>query len=388
MVDIELDYLKEELLQCRRCGLCRNAVYESRGFDGICPVWKNSSGFETSFMRGKIMVALGLLEGVLERTAENAESLYQCTLCGNCTAICPSEFEPAKALEQVRHVLNAIPNDVRDAISEKIIAHDNPYDEDNSVRRKWIEELGLDIPAKGDTLYYVGCTAGMRIQDVAKDTARILKAAGVDFSIMEDEPCCGSVMLRTGRTKEAEDNAKKVGATLRSTGAKQIIVSCAGCLKTLREDYPRMGIEIPEVLHIVEYAERLIKEGKLRPNRLPRKYRTAYHDPCHMGRELGIYDSPRYVLKSIPGVELVEMETHHEQAMCCGAGGGLRSYDSDLAKRIGADRVRDAEESEADVLATACPFCEHNLGAGASLIDSNVDVIDVVTLLARSLEEE
>ncbi|TFF91219.1 (Fe-S)-binding protein, partial [Candidatus Thorarchaeota archaeon] len=211
MADIELDYLKEELLQCRRCGLCRDAVYESKGFDGICPVWKNTSGFETSFMRGKIMVALALLDGVLDKSADNAESIFQCTLCGNCTQICPAEFEPARALEQVRHVLTEIPNDVRDSIGEKIASYNNPYEEDISVRRRWIEELGIEIPEQGETLYYVGCTAGMRIPEVAKDTARILQAAGIDFAVMEDEPCCGSVMLRTGRSDQAKENAKKVG---------------------------------------------------------------------------------------------------------------------------------------------------------------------------------
>ncbi|MHA1636451.1 MAG: (Fe-S)-binding protein [Candidatus Thorarchaeota archaeon] len=387
MTAIDLDDLKEELLQCRRCGICRDAVYEAKGFDGICPIWKNTSGFETSFMRGKIQVALALIDGVLERTPENAESLYQCTLCGNCTQICAAEFEPAHALEQVRQVLNEIPNEIRDTLAEKIIKYSNPYEKDNSLKIKWLDSLGFEVPTTGEILYYIGCTAGMRIPEVATNTAKILNTAGIEFAVVRDEPCCGSVMLRTGTGDAAKENALKVAAALESTGAKKIVVSCAGCLKTLRKDYSeKFGIKLPEIVHIVEYAEDLLKTGALKPKGLDPKIRATYHDPCHMGRELGVYDSPREVLKAIPGIELVEMETIREAAMCCGAGGGLRSYDGDLAKKIAADRMRSAEAVEADLMVSACPFCETSLSSGGKLIDSKVNVVDVVELLRRSLD--
>ncbi|MBD3406829.1 MAG: hypothetical protein GF411_12000 [Candidatus Lokiarchaeota archaeon] len=386
MTEIDLEYLKEELLQCRRCGICRNAVYEAKGFDGICPVWKNSSGFETSFMRGKIQVALALLNGELDKTPENAESLFQCTLCGNCTQICAAEFNPAESLEQVRQVLSDIPNEIRDSLTEKILINDNPYSEDNSEKRRWIEELGFSVPKTGKILYYVGCTAGMRLPAAARHTATILKASNVDFAILEDEPCCGSVMIRTGKVDEAKRNAEKVEQSIKESGAEKIIVSCAGCLKTLRKDYPeRFDIELPETLHILEYAEELIKTGKLQPKEIE-NVTVTYHDPCHMGRELGVYDSPREVLKAIPGVELVEMDTIRETAICCGAGGGLRSYDSELSKKIGADRIRSAEDTGASIIATACPFCENNLLSGKKMAESSIGVVDVVDLLAKSLE--
>ncbi|TXT55185.1 MAG: CoB--CoM heterodisulfide reductase iron-sulfur subunit D [Candidatus Thorarchaeota archaeon] len=385
MTDIDLDYLREELLQCRRCGICRNAVYEDKGFDGICPVWKNSSGFETSFMRGKIQVALALLDGELEKTPENAESLFQCTLCGNCTQICAAEFNPAESLEQVRQVLSDIPNVVRDNLVEKIIKYDNPYSEDNTEKRKWIEGLGYSVPTKGNTLYYVGCTAGMRLPDAAVYTSEILKSAGIDFAVLDNEPCCGSVMIRTGKIEDAKTNAEKVEEIIRNSGAERVIVSCAGCLKTLRKDYPeKFGVKLPKTLHILEYAEELIKEGKLRPKKIE-EVQVTYHDPCHMGRELGVYESPREVLKAIPGVKFVEMDTIRETAICCGAGGGLRSYDPDLSKNIGASRISEAEETGATIIATACPFCENNLLSGKKLTNSRMEVMDVVELLAKSI---
>jgi heterodisulfide reductase subunit D len=193
-------------------------------------------------------------------------------------------------------------------------------------------------------------------------------------------------MVRTGRTKEAKENAQTVSQAIAKTGAERVIVSCAGCLKALRTDYPeKFGIELPPVLHITEYADQLIRDGRLRPRRQLKGMRIAYHDPCHMGRELGIYDAPRDVLRSIPGVELVEMDPSREAAMCCGAGGGLRLFAPDLAKRIAADRVRAAEVTGARIVASSCPFCEHNLCAGKELSGSAIDVVDVTVLLANSL---
>ncbi|MHA2118989.1 MAG: 4Fe-4S dicluster domain-containing protein, partial [Candidatus Thorarchaeota archaeon] len=160
MTDIDMDELLENLAQCRRCGICRNAVYEEMGFDGVCPVWRNSNGFETSFMRGRIQVAQALLDERIEKTVENVESLYTCMLCGACTEICAAEFDPAKTLEQVREIMNDAPNDARDAIVEKILTNLNPYEDDNSLRRNWVEEVGFDVPIKASTIYYTGCTAG------------------------------------------------------------------------------------------------------------------------------------------------------------------------------------------------------------------------------------
>jgi heterodisulfide reductase subunit D len=386
MTDIDLDELMENLAQCRRCGICRNAVYDERGFDGVCPVWRNSAGFETSFMRGRIQVAIALLEGRLERNAENAESLFTCTLCGNCTQICAAEFDPAKTLEKVRAVLDDVPNEVRDSLALKIEAQDNPYGEEGTAKRNWVSEVGFEIPATADTLYYVGCTAGLRLPQIAKSTAQVLRATGVDFAVLEDEPCCGSVLLRTGKWQEAQENALRLRKAIEYSRAKRIIVTCAGCHRTLKKDFPEaFGIDLPEVIHALEFIDEIAEQGRLKLKPFGNRVSVTYHDPCHSGRELGMYEEPRRALSRIPGLELVEMETNRETAMCCGAGGGLRSYDSELAKKIAADRVRSAEETGARILATACPFCETNLAAGADMAGSKIRVVDVMDLLAESL---
>ena len=386
MTEIDLDELVENLMQCRRCGICRNAVYERRGFDGVCPVWRNSSGFETSFMRGRIQVALALLDGTLEKTSENAEALFTCTLCGSCTEICAAEFDPAECLEKVRTVLNDIPNDVRDTIAERIMQYDNPYEDDNQIKHDWVKEVGFEVSSSGEVLYYTGCTAGIRLPNIAKSTAKILKAADIDFAVLEEEPCCGSVMLRTGRRGDAVKNAEKLVEVIENSGAKKILVTCAGCLKTLRDDYPKLGFKLPEVLHVTEALQEIVQKKKLNLKPLGKDVRITYHDPCHLSRAAGVYDDPREIIKAIPGAELVEMETNRDAAMCCGAGGGLRSYDVELSKKMAADRVQSAIEVDAEIIATACPFCENNLEAGAKQIDRSIRVVDVVDLLAESLK--
>jgi heterodisulfide reductase subunit D len=385
MTEIDLEELVENLMQCRRCGICRNAVYEDKGFDGVCPVWRNSAGFETSFMRGRIQVALALLDGTLEKTPENAESLFTCTLCGNCTEICAAEFDPADCLEKVRTILSDIPNEVHDEIAKKIKEYDNPYEEDKQIKRDWAKEVGFEVPTTGELLYYTGCTAGIRLPNIAVSSVKILKAAGIDFGVLTEEPCCGSVMLRTGKFEEAKKNAEKLGEVMKNSGAKRIVVTCAGCLKTLKEDYPKLGIELPEVLHLTQVLQEIVQKMKLKLNAPKKSIKVTYHDPCHLSRAAGLYDEPREIIKAIPGVEFVEMETNRETAMCCGAGGGLRSYDPELSKRMAADRVRSAMEIDAEMIVTACPFCEINLNAGAKQITSSIRIVDVIDLLAENL---
>jgi heterodisulfide reductase subunit D len=227
----------------------------------------------------------------------------------------------------------------------------------------------------------------MRLPSIALSTAKILKTAGIDFAVLENEPCCGSVMLRTGRRDDAKKNAERVVEAIKGAGAKKVIVTCAGCLKTLRQDYTDLGIELPEILHVTEFLRDTIGEGRLKLKPLGNSVRVTYHDPCHLSRALGVYDAPREIIESIPDIELVEMETIREGAMCCGAGGGLRSYDPELSKKMAADRVKTAVDTGAEIIATACPFCENNLIAGVEIGGSKTRVVDVVDLVAESLEK-
>jgi heterodisulfide reductase subunit D len=255
----------------------------------------------------------------------------------------------------------------------------NPYGKPHSERNDW---TGKEIPDKGDVLYFVGCTAAYGMQDMAKSTVDVLVAAGVEFAVLSDEHCCGSFPLRIGETGVARElaahNANKFG----ESGAKVIVTSCPGCSNTMKNDYPRMGVRLgADVKHTCEFLAELVRDGKLKFAGYKKK--VTYHDPCHLGRHTGVYDEPREVLAAIPGLELVEMKRTREFAYCCGAGGGVKSAYPEWALDTAMERVREAMETGAEVLITACPFCERNFRDAVDHMGVKMEVVDLVELAAK-----
>ena len=234
-------------------------------------------------------------------------------------------------------------------------------------------------------VYFPGCMATYREQDIAKTTIDLLKKAGIEFTMLgEEEWCCGSVMLRTGNTDVAQEMAEHNIEAFKNAGADTVITSCSGCFKTIKSDYEKLaGPQDYEVKHVLEFIKDLIEEGKLT---FPEtKVKVTYHDPCHLGRHSGMYDIPREVLTSIPGLELVEMERNRENARCCGAGGGVSSAYKDLSNQMADDRIVDADKTGAEVLTSACPFCTHQLRLAAERKGSKMRVLDITELLMEIL---
>ena len=198
-------------------------------------------------------------------------------------------------------------------------------------------------------LYFRGCTAREKQTDIAEATERLLEIAGVDFHTLDDEKCCGSVLLRTGFTDEAAEQIKKNTEILKD---KKIITSCAGCYKTLKDDYEGL-----DVIHISQLLDELIKEGKLKLSKSDLE--VTYHDSCHLGRHSNVFDEPRNVINSI--ANLVEMENNHENSLCCGAGGGVKSAYPEIASQMAQSRIAQAKETGCKTLVTPCPFCKLNL---------------------------
>jgi heterodisulfide reductase subunit D len=237
-------------------------------------------------------------------------------------------------------------------------------------------------------IYFAGCMATYRIPSIAEATIKILKKAGVDFKMLgEDEWCCGSVALRTGFVDDAIYLARHNVDTIRKSGAERVVTACAGCYRTLSMDYPKiLGEELQfEVVHFPELLKELIEEGKIE---FPegQSISVTYHDPCHIGRHMGIYDEPRKALELIPQVHLKEMYLTRENASCCGAGGGVRSTNRDLARAAAKTRIKEAEETGASILTTACPFCTFNLREAAIKSESEIEMLDFPEFVAKILK--
>lgn len=203
-------------------------------------------------------------------------------------------------------------------------------------------------------IYFQGCTARDKLKNISKNTQMILDIAGVDYKILEDEECCGSILLRTGFQEDAHELMENTHKKLKG---EKIVVSCAGCYRTLREDYPKFFGEELDVMHISQLLLELIKDGKIQIERGDLK--ATFHDPCHLGRHCEEYESPRQVISE--KAELLEMDKNRENARCCGAGGGVKSAYPELSSEISHKRIDDALKTGADLMVTCCPFCVLNL---------------------------
>jgi Fe-S oxidoreductase len=214
-------------------------------------------------------------------------------------------------------------------------------------------------------LYFRGCTAREKQTEISKATEKLLRIAGVDFHTLDDEKCCGSVLLRTGFFDEAQEQIKKNTETLKG---EKIITSCAGCYKTLKDDYEGL-----DVIHISQFLDELIKEGKLKPSK--RDLDVTYHDSCHLGRHSNVFDEPRNVIKSV--ANLVEMESNRENSLCCGAGGGVKSAYPEIAGQMASSRIAQAKQTDCNILITPCPFCKLNLE------NDDLEVLDLTEFIVR-----
>jgi len=273
-----------------------------------------------------------------------------------------------------------------DAFTKRIEEVHNPYGEPHEERMKWLPPE-VKVAEKADVAYFVGCTTAYRRPEIADATVKILDAAGVNFMTLHPEEwCCGSPALRVGRKDLFLTLAKHNIEALRKTGVKRVVTSCAGCYRTLSQDYPEFVGELPfKILHTSELMAELIKEGRLKLTReVPET--VTYHDPCHLGRHTGTYEQPREVLKSIPSIKIVEMPRNRETALCCGAGGGVKAGFPDFAMQAALERVKEAHEVGATAIVSACPFCAHNLKDAIRKSASPLKFYDLTELVLMALK--
>jgi Fe-S oxidoreductase len=267
----------------------------------------------------------------------------------------------------------------------------NPWGMPRSARGKWAKGLKIKEARKeqADVLLFAGCTMSLNpeLSPRIKKAAAVLQAAGVDLGMLgAAEPCCGSVQQRIGDRELAAGMIAKNVKLLNSLGCTTIVTLCAGCCAMLRRHYAQAEEKlVPKVYHLVEYLARLIRENKLAFTK-EQQITLAYHDPCHLGRHLEVFDPPRAILKALPGITLVERPATREHTICCGAGGGMRLFEGGaLATAIGAEAVRDAQKAGAQAIVSACPFCEMNLAAASPGINEPLPVYDIVDLVYASL---
>ena len=211
---------------------------------------------------------------------------------------------------------------------------------------------------KGNTLYYPGCLTKFVLEDIQENYKRLLEKEGIEFIMLkEKEFCCGSPIKNAGAAKEFEEIAAKNLKVFKEHGVDRIISNCPSCTAVFKIDYKNVLGEKwnIEVFHITEILSPKPQKSKDTSEKI-----VTYHDSCHLGRTMGVYDQPRKLLEKA-GCRLAEMKLCREKSFCCGGGGGVKSNNPELANLIAGDRVSQAKETGAEILATACPMCYANL---------------------------
>ena len=309
--------------------------------------------------------------------------------------------------------------DAHKAVIESLDREHNTVGQSKAERGQWAE--GLDVPRlpaeKAEVLFFAGCrfSYDRDLQQSARAALLLLRDAGVNVGIMgEHEMCCGGRVYSMGYRGEFERFAKANLAAWAQAGVRTVVTSCADGYHAFKRLYPQLGSQV-QVLHTVEYIDRLIEEGKLSfRHKVPMT--VTYHDPCHLGRQgepyipwdgvetkikgqivvyepkrpryngaWGVYDPPRRILRSIPGVELVEMERIREYSWCCGAGGGVREAYPAFSTWTAAERVAEAKATGAEALVSACPWCERNFVDAIKEQGDKMQVYDLVDLVRKAM---
>jgi Fe-S oxidoreductase len=333
------------------------------------------------------------------------EAIWACTACGACVDICPVGNEPMRDILQIRRSLVLMENDFPEQLQTAFRGMErtvNPWNVGPAERMKWAEGLNvttIEQNPEPELLWWVGCAPATdaRAQKTARAFAEILKAAGADYAVLgQNEQCTGDSARRTGNEFLFNELATANVEMLNEVAPKRIVTTCPHCLHTLKNEYPAFGGSY-EVVHHTQLINELISAGrlKLKANRgigaaegcSPTPLtKVALHDPCYLGRQNGVLEDPRAVLRETKA-EVLELPRHGKKSFCCGAGGGqMWKEEEEGVERVNANRFKEAAQSGADTLAVGCPFCMVMLNDARNDAGSDMQVLDVAEIVLAQIE--
>lgn len=377
--------IDNEILACIHCGFCRLG----------CPTFSVTHR-EARNARGRNALAFLLLNGTIEPSKGLAEAFYSCTTCQACTYFCPARIKVDEIVEGVRGKLYAAGLTPKPVLGVR----DNILKTGNVFASAKAERVAIypptlrdrakkgDLKARAETLLFMGCVPSYLDMKMVPSLIKPLEAAGVDFTTLAaEEGCCGFPLFLMGDSG-FEAHARQRIEAIRATGAKELVTPCAGCYKTFKKIYPKVGDLGLEVYHSVQYLEKLVKEGRLTLKK-PMGGKVTYHDPCDLGRAFQIFEEPRNLLKGIPGTEFVEMGRNRLQARCCGGGGGVQANNPEMSVLMAAERVRDALAVGADTIVSGCAACKDNLRKGLKALPKEergkLKIMDITEAVAGAM---
>jgi len=389
------NYSVTEILQVQACTHCL-------GCAAVCPaVCGSLDGKLSADYRLKTLDRLlktrtgfwGKLFGKKELTEDElrafSETVFRCTLCGSCRQMCPSGIDLTQLWHALRRDLvasDAYPEKI-DMIRENLDSSHNVFGEDNEERADWVEDIP-DAPDhnyikdRAEVVYFTGCVSSFfpLAQQIPTALVDILDAARIDVTLLgEDEWCCGFPMLAAGLRDRLDDHIAHNIEAVRAKESRHVVFACPSCYQMWREHYPRDF----EIYHVTQYLEQLVSKGQLQLEAVDLP--VTYHDPCDLGRGSREYEAPRRLISAIPGVRLVEMVHNRENCLCCGGGGNLEMFDSDLSGEIAKAKIDEAMATGAKAVVTACQQCVRVMTTYVRRNNIEFDVMDIVQLVQKAL---
>ena len=388
------DVVKEWNIRRAQCGDC---MVSAAIFLPSCPPGTRFK-FSSYYATGRMLIGRGLQEGVLTLEDDDIlERLYTCTVCRSCDENCGNLIggHIVDVIESLRQmaVSAGCTLPAHQIMIESLKKNDNVLERPKEERSAWSEGLNLKSLSEDgiDVAFRAGCLLSLEpeMRGPALAALKLLRTAGVDVGIEgKDEVCCGGRAYEIGQMSEFTKYAEHNIEAYNTAGVRTVVVACADGLSHLKLLYPKLNIKMNfEVLHLVEYLDRLSQEGRIKFTReVPMK--VTYHDPCHLGRYADIYDAPRNILRRIPGIELVEMQRSREHSWCCGAGGGVKQAYPEFSLWTAEERIKEAKDTGATALVTSCPWCEKNFKDAAREYGENFEVYDIAEIAAQAVQEE
>ena len=323
------------------------------------------------------------------------EVIWNCTTCYACQEVCPVGIEHTVKLIDMRRNLvehGRVSPSVAKAL-ESVRLLGNPWEQPQSARLDWAEGRKVNLiqdREEVDVLYWVGCAGAYdpRSRDISLAVVSLLERAGVNYALLgTEERCCGDPARRMGEEGLFQMLARSNIDVLKKYRFNRILTHCPHCYNMLKNEYPQLGVQF-EVVHHSQFLLELIHSGKIKLQE-GQELRLTFHDPCYLGRYNDIYDPPRQVLQAISKATMIEMRLNKTKAMCCGAGGGQIWIQSEKGRRIEDMRFEQVQEVDAQVVATACPYCTIMLDAVAQIKEptGKIKVMDIAELVVRALAQ-
>jgi heterodisulfide reductase subunit D len=384
-----------ELDACTRCGECLQfcPVQNVKSDPSISPPEKIRVFREfikaTEGLKARLMGPDKIDARLLE---DFTKAVFECTTCGacgqNCTVgIFTQRLWPTLRKEMVRRGIGPIGGQAK--MPEVIKNTGNPYNMPALDRfTPWFPDH-VRVEEKAGLAYYAGCTGAYSAQPMVKGDVLVLNAIGDPFTMLppEEEVCCGFPLFVSGQHDLLEDLVKRLVEGYKAKGVKLLLTSCPCCVNIMSRDWPSLyGKKLPfRIRHITQYVAEALTSGRLKLKKELTE-RLIYHDPCYLSRGVGMIEEPRQVLKSIPGITLLEFHRHGPESRCCGAGGAARKIYQENANAMGRLTIDEAVDKKADRLILSCPACYAQVNEAMIGHNNQVRITDIMELLASLLE--